>query len=216
MADSFPNSQGKRIVLGLIQTIQENAQYLSEVDGAIGDGDHGINMNKGFTRCKELIGDKEADLSGALRTLGEVLLTEIGGALGPLYGSFFTDMAAVCQGKLEIDKQLFGQMLKSGLDSMQNLGGARVGDKTLLDTLIPAYEAYSLSVAQDKSFQTALHNMAEAAENGKESSRNLIAKVGRASRLGERSRGVLDAGAVSCCLILKSFADSIDKSVSQT
>ena len=215
MVGSFQNSQGKQIVLCLIQTIQENAQYLSEVDGAIGDGDHGVNLNKGFTRCKELISDKEVDLSGALGTLGEVLLTEIGGALGPLYGSFFTDMAAVCQGKPAIDKQLFGQMLKSGLDSMQNLGGARVGDKTLLDTLIPAYEAYSLSLAQDMSFRTALQNMAEAAENGKESTRNLVAKIGRASRLGERSRGVLDAGAVSCYLILKSLADSIDKSISQ-
>lgn len=214
MGESFPGAQGKLVVLGLVQAIQENAQLLSEIDGAIGDGDHGINMNKGFSRCKDLIQGQAVDFSGALNTLGEVLLNDIGGAMGPLYGSFFLDMASVSEGKPEIDAPLFGQMLNAGLESIQSLGNAKVGDKTLLDTLVPAAEAYSQAVAENQGFHAALTSMVTAAEKGKESTRDLVAKIGRASRLGERSRGVLDAGATSCYLILRAFASSIDSLIS--
>jgi dihydroxyacetone kinase-like protein len=142
--------------------------------------------------------------------LGDVLLTEIGGAMGPLYGTFFMEMASACEGKSEIDALLFGQMLKAGLEGIQGLGNAKVGDKTLMDTLFPAQEAYAAALAEGQCFGKALNRMAEAAERGKESTRELVAKIGRASRLGERSRGVLDAGATSCCLILKAFDSSIN------
>lgn len=209
MSEVFHNSNGKSIVLALIHTIQENKGYLSEVDGAIGDGDHGINMNKGFTMCEDLIKDKDLNLTDALSTLGTVLLDDIGGSMGPLYGSFFLEMASVSGDKTEIDREVFCEMLKAGLGSVQDLGSAKLGDKTLLDTLIPATEAYKEALSRGASFNLCLSDMAEAAEKGKESTRNMVAKVGRASRLGERSRGVLDAGAVSCCLILKAFASSI-------
>jgi len=214
MPESFLNSRGKPIVLALVQAIQENTAYLSEVDGAIGDGDHGINMNKGFSRCEELIKDRDISLTDSLNILGTVLLDDIGGSMGPLYGSFFLDMAAVCHDKSEIDRYIFGEMLRAGLESIQGLGNAKLGDKTLLDTLIPAYNAYSASQLGRASFKVCLGDMVLAAEKGRESTRDMVAKVGRASRLGERSRGVLDAGAVSCFLILQAFANSIDTLIS--
>jgi dihydroxyacetone kinase-like protein len=205
----FLNEKGAVIVYDLIKTIQDNKNYLSEVDGAIGDGDHGINMNKGFTICKEKLEGKDLDLTTSMQTLGMVLLTEIGGSMGPLYGSFFIEMSKVCKDKEKIDKEVFGNMLKAALTGIQTLGNAKVGDKTLLDTLVPAVEIFQKTVDEGKSFKDALVEMKQAAEKGKDSTKDMVAKVGRASRLGERSRGVLDAGATSCYLILASIADSV-------
>ena len=210
--DSFRrNSRGKQIVLDLCKTIQDNAAFLSEVDGAIGDGDHGVNMNKGFAQARAKIGERTVDFSVGLHTLGEVLLTEIGGAMGPLYGTFFIEMARVCNGKADTDKRLFAEMLDAALHGVEEVGNATVGDKTLLDTLAPATALFAAAVQQDRSFREALGQMTTAAEHGKESTCGLVAKVGRASRLGERSRGTLDAGATSCHLILQSLARSISR-----
>jgi dihydroxyacetone kinase-like protein len=207
----FLNNEGTIIVYDLIKTIQDNALYLSEIDGAIGDGDHGINMNKGFTICKDRLIDKQIDLSTALNILGEVLLNEIGGAMGPLYGMFFFGMSNACNSKKQIDSIVFKDMLEAAVSELSeiDLSKAKIGDKTMMDTLIPAVEAYKTTINHGKSFIEALEEMKIAAEKGKESTKELIAKVGRASRLGERSRGFLDVGAVSSWLIVKSMADSI-------
>ena len=129
--------------------------------------------------------------------------------MGPLYGSFFIDMGTACGDASAIDKEVFGKMLKAGAAAMQDLGGAKVGDKTMMDALVPAVEEYDKAVAAGASFAEALTRMTGAAEKGKEATRGMVAKLGRASRLGERSRGILDAGAVSCSLILKTFADTL-------
>lgn len=205
----FLNSEGAGVVYNLIKTIQDNKDYLSEVDGAIGDGDHGVNMNKGFSICKTRLGDSTVSMSEALNILGKVLLMEIGGSMGPLYGTFFIEMAKASKGIEEIDKLVFGKMLDGALKGLQVFDKAKVGDKTLMDTLVPAIDAYKEALKQDESFVKALDEMKAAAEKGKESTRDMIAKIGRASRLGERSKGVLDAGATSCNLILQSIADSI-------
>jgi dihydroxyacetone kinase-like protein len=207
--DSFLNDESLLIVYELIKTIQANKEYLSEIDGAIGDGDHGINMNKGFTLCREKLGNGKTDLSAGLKTLGKVLLTEIGGSMGPLYGTFFIEMAKASNGVKQIDKKIFGDMINAALAGVQSLGNAKVGDKTLIDTLVPAVDAYNNAIKQNESFGTALEAMKTAAAKGKESTRDLIAKVGRSSRLGERSRGILDAGATSCYLLLESMANSV-------
>ena len=204
----FANRQGRVVVENLVATIQENKAYLSEVDGAIGDGDHGINMAKGFGLSAERLTD-EMGFSESLKTLGRTLVMEIGGALGPLYGSFFQAMAQACRGIEQIGAEVFEQMLTAALSAVTDLGNARVGDKTMVDTLSPAVEAFRRAGSDGLSFKEALQRMAEAAERGKESTRELAAKVGRASRLGERSRGALDAGAVSCSLILDSMGKSI-------
>ena len=206
---AFRNADGKVIVENLITTIHENAAYLSEIDGAIGDGDHGINMNKGFTLCEERLADKDVDFSTALNTLGRVLLMEIGGSMGPLYGTFFREMAKVSKEQETIDAQGFSEMLRAAITGIQSLSKAKVGDKTLMDTLIPALERYDAALGEGKSFVDALQEMTAAAEAGKESTKDMVAKIGRASRLGERSRGVLDTGATSCWLILRSMATTI-------
>lgn len=207
--ESLANQDGLFVIHDLIDTIQANKAYLSEIDGAIGDGDHGINMNKGFTLCRERLGASRADLAAGLKTLGRVLLMEIGGSMGPLYGTFFMELSKAAAAKEQIDKTIFAEMLAAALTGVQALGNAKVGDKTLLDTLVPAVEAYRAAVAGGAGFGAALEQMEAAAAKGKESTRDLVAKVGRASRLGERSRGVLDAGAVSCYLILASMAKSL-------
>jgi dihydroxyacetone kinase-like protein len=208
MAESFPNSAGGQILEDLIATITENRAYLSEVDGAIGDGDHGINMAKGFKLAKERMSGDEG-LSEGLKLLGKTLMEEIGGAMGPLYGSVFRAMARACKDAEEIDAETFEQMLSNAYEKIQDLGEAKVGDKTLVDTLDPALNAFREARAGNTGFDEALSAMAEAAERGKDSTKDLVAKKGRAARLGERSKGVLDAGATSCWLILDSMATSM-------
>jgi phosphoenolpyruvate---glycerone phosphotransferase subunit DhaL len=203
---NFPNSQGRKVVLAQVQTVVDNKVYLSEVDGKIGDGDHGINMAKGFNLIKDRLGYKEVSLSEGLGLIGKTLMTEIGGSMGPIYGTFFIQMSLKAKGKPETDAKLFGEMLKAARDALEDLGGAKVGDKTLMDAVIPAQEAYQSAVEAGASLQEALKKMADAAEKGKDSTVDLVAKIGRSARLGERSRGVLDAGATSAALILQTFA----------
>lgn len=189
--------------------IQDNAAYLSEIDGAIGDGDHGINMNKGMTLAKKRLEENPVELASGFKIVSDVLMDDMGGSMGPLYGMFFRQMFRATKNKEEIDGIVFQEMLERACSSIQELGGAQVGDKTLLDTLIPATEAFRDTFANNGDFFAALEAMKAAAETGKDSTVDMIAKLGRASRLGERSRGVLDAGATSCCLILGAMADAL-------
>ena len=209
MASSFKNEDGAKIVYDMIQAIQDNKQYLSDIDGLIGDGDHGINMNKGFTMCKEALDQEAGNMSASLKTLSNVLMEDIGGSMGPLYGCIFRAMFRASKGKEDIDKDVFKEMITKAEEGIRNIGGAEVGDKTLLDTVAPAAAAYCAAVDGGDDFATALTKMKAAAEVGRDSTKDLVAKKGRASRLGERSRGVLDAGATSCCLLLCTIADSI-------
>lgn len=203
---TFANSSAGAIVLSMADRIVENRAYLSEIDGKIGDGDHGVNMAKGFGMAAERLNGKNASLSEALDTLGTLLMTEIGGSMGPLYGVMFTEFAEKLDDKTDVDGTAFSQMLHAGLEGIQSIGSAKVGDKTLLDTLVPAIEAFDAANGSGKSFADALAALIDAAEKGRDSTINLVAKIGRASRLGDRSLGVLDAGATSCALILKELA----------
>ena len=207
--ESFSSEEGSIIVSNLIEAIQDNKQYLSDLDGMVGDGDHGINMNKGATLCAEALEKNPGNLAHFLEVLSKTLMGAIGGAMGPLYGMFFQGMAKACEGKDTIDSVTFEEMLKSGEAGIRDVSEAKVGDKTMMDTLIPAITAYSTAVCSGQDFIESLAAMRAAAIAGRDSTKDLIAKVGRSSRLGERSRGVLDAGAVSLCLILESIADSI-------
>lgn len=206
---SVSTDQGRVIMAALIKAIQDNKQHLSDIDGLIGDGDHGVNMNKGFTLCQEALGDAPCDLSQALKTLYLVLMNQIGGSMGPLYGMFFKAMAKGCKGKEDLDAALFGQMLCLAKDKVLDISGAQPGDKTLLDALVPAQEAYQAALDAEHSFAQCLTEMSTAAEAGRDATKDMIARVGRSSRLGERSQGVVDAGAASCCLILQTLAASI-------
>ena len=130
--EKFTQEAGSLIVDRLILAIQENKQYLSDIDGAIGDGDHGINMNKGFTLCREALDKQPGDFTYSLKTLGKILMMKIGGSMGPLYGKFFLSMGKALEGVAEIGRDEFGQALKASLDSIHAISPAQVGDKTCL------------------------------------------------------------------------------------
>mgnify|MGYP006294799273 CR=1 FL=1 len=208
---SFKNAEASVITQDLIKVIQKNKQYLSDIDGEIGDGDHGINMNKGFTLCGEELAKKAYGFSDSLLCLSKTLMTEIGGAMGPLYGVFFRSMAKAVEDKEDIDAELVGKMLSASVSGVQSISQANVGDKTLMDVLIPASQSYNSALENGERFEKALDSMAEAARQGRDSTKDLVAKIGRSSRLGQRSKGVIDAGAASCCLILENMGTSIKK-----
>ncbi|MCX5819561.1 MAG: dihydroxyacetone kinase subunit DhaL [Deltaproteobacteria bacterium] len=207
--EQFANRDGIRIVFDLIRAIQENKQYLSDIDGAIGDGDHGINMNKGFTLCRDELLANPGNLTHGLKTLSKILVMKIGGSMGPLYGTFFKSLAAACDGVDAIDMAVFGRMLSSGREGLQKISDAKPGDKTLMDVLLPAEAAYQAVAQTGEPFRVCLDQMVEAARQGRDATKDMVAKLGRSSRLGERSRGVIDAGAASCCLILEIMAGTI-------
>jgi dihydroxyacetone kinase-like protein len=211
MRNTFSNIEGAVIIDNVITVIQENKQYLSDIDGLIGDGDHGINMNKGFTMCLEELEKNPGDLAHSAKTLSKILMMKIGGSMGPLYGKMFKGFATELEGKNEIGTVEFGNALNAMLTAVQSISPAQPGDKTLVDTLHPAIVAYQKAVNDGKSFSEALSEMKIAAIAGRNSTKDMVAKLGRASRLGERSRGVLDAGATSCYLILEAMADSINE-----
>ena len=204
---SISNAGQGAIIEDVAAVIVANKAWLSEIDGKIGDGDHGSNMAKGFSRAAERIHRQDMTLDAAMLVLSDVLMGEIGGSMGPLYGTMFEDMATVLRGRDRIDTVTFSAMLNAGLNGVQAIGNAKVGDKTLIDTLAPAIAAFDAAAPQG--FDTALIAMAAAAETGRDSTVDLVAKIGRSARLGERSRGVLDAGATSCCLILTSLGQSV-------
>lgn len=207
--NTFKNRDGKSILLAMVKAIQENKDYLAEVDGLIGDGDHGMNMNKGFTVFETRFKDKDFSFAEGLWELGNILFSEIGGSMGPIYGTILMDMSDAGEDLEEIGVNNLADMLEAGLNGLQEIVEAKVGDKTLVDTLSPAVDALKKGANDNQDFQSALENMKQEAARGRDSTKNLVAKFGRSSRLGERSRGVLDAGATSCCIILTSMADAI-------
>lgn len=205
----FQSKDGTPVLLAMVQAIQEQKAYLGEVDGLIGDGDHGMNMNKGFTLYESRHGQKEVTFSEGLDKLGTILFTEIGGSMGPIYGTIFMDMASAGEEYEEIGVTELRTMLEAGLLGLQEIVEAQVGDKTLVDTLSPVVMGLKEAEEKGLSFEEALHLIKERAEEGKNSTKDMVAKFGRSSRLGERSRGVLDAGATSCCILLQAMADGM-------
>ena len=206
---AFKNAAGKPVLMRMVKGIQDNKAYLGEVDGLIGDGDHGMNMNKGFSVFEERFKDEDISFSEGLDELGMILLNEIGGSMGPIYGTIFMDMADSAEEEEDITLEVFAKMLEAGLEGLYGIVDARPGDKTLVDTLNPCVECMKKAAAEGKDFAQALDSMKDCAETGKESTKDMVAKYGRSSRLGERSRGVLDAGATSCCIMLKAMADGM-------
>ena len=206
---TFKNAAGKPILLKMVKGIQENKAYLGEVDGLIGDGDHGMNMNKGFSVFEDRFKDEDFGFSEGLDELGTILFNEIGGSMGPIYGTILMDAASEGEDLEEIGLGDLANMLAAGLSGLQEIVEAQVGDKTLVDTLSPAVDVLKAGAEAGADFKETLEKMKEAAAVGRDSTKDLVAKFGRSSRLGERSRGVLDAGATSCCIILTAMADGI-------
>ena len=211
---AVPLATSGTLVRELIATIVANRQYLSEIDGLIGDGDHGINMAKGFTGCGarlDAMGEAAQQLPAALEQLSQALMDDIGGSMGPLYGEFFLGFVNTLATHQQLDGALFGDALATAVANVQGMGNAQLGDKTLMDTLMPALAAYREAQASGAGFSSCLQALSAAAEQGRDSTKNLQARIGRSARLGPRSIGVLDAGATSCCLILQSMARSLQR-----
>lgn len=197
------------VTLAIASSIIENQALLGEIDGATGDGDHGINMAKGFRLVSERLSGKEFDLREGFAMIGDTLLGDIGGSMGPLYGSFFTEMADALEGTDTLDRDRLAAMLQAGESAITDLGEAKPGDKTLIDVLTPARLAYAKAADDGDDFAGCLQALKNASSQGLEATRDMVAKLGRAARLGERSRGHLDAGACSCNLILQALADGL-------
>ena len=205
---------GKKVIEILTQIatkIDENKGYLSELDATIGDGDHGINMSKGFKAVTEkLKEDDGVDIAGILKKTGMALVSTVGGASGPLYGTAFMKSSMSINGKTEIDIKDFSNMLKDALDGIKMRGKATAGEKTMIDALEPALEAINKGIEQGLESKEILKLAKEAAYNGVEYTKTIIATKGRASYLGERSIGHQDAGATSSAIILETIYEAIE------
>ncbi|MGN2339331.1 dihydroxyacetone kinase subunit DhaL [Clostridium cagae] len=204
--------QVKDILIKVEKVIEENKLYLSELDAAIGDGDHGLNMNKGFKAVIEKIKDlPEDDLGNILKNSGMTLVSNVGGASGPLYGTAFMKAAMVVNKKSEMDINDFVKVLEEALGGIKMRGKGQEGEKTMIDTLSPAIEAGNKSIGENKSVKEVLLEIKEAAKNGMEHTKDIVATKGRASYVGERSIGHIDAGATSMYLILNTIVEELTK-----
>lgn len=190
-------------------TIAENKQYLTELDSAIGDADHGINMDRGFQAVLGKLDAAAPDDIGALfKTVGMTLVSTVGGAGGPLYGTLFLQFGAAIGGRTELTAEDWSAGLDAAVSGVQARGKAELGDKTMLDALIPARDALADAVADGAELPAALRRSADAAEQGMTATIPLVARKGRASYLGERSAGHQDPGATSSALLLRTAADT--------
>jgi phosphoenolpyruvate---glycerone phosphotransferase subunit DhaL len=205
---------GYKSVLGWIQgfrqVVLDNREYLTQLDAAIGDADHGTNMTRGMNAAiAKLDGMPEGDVGNLLKTVGMTLVSTVGGAGGPLYGTLFLQMGTALAGKAEVTAEDWGTALAAAVKGVQARGKAELEDKTMIDALVPAAEAYAAAVASGASFEDALERSAQAAEEGMKKTVPLVARKGRASYLGERSAGHQDPGATSSYLLLRAAADAL-------
>ena len=207
MGDTITTAQMLQALKNMCDTIEDQKEYLSELDGAIGDGDHGVNMAKCFRQVKSKLAESPAvDVGTLFKDVGMVVLNSVGGAMGALYGTFFLKLSLESTGKIEVTLSDLVTMFQAGERGILDIGKAKLGDKTLIDTLSPAVRAIEAAEKEGKKLGGALADFEQAAKQGMESTRGMLAKMGRASRLGERTIGHQDAGATSCYLILQSLA----------
>ncbi|GAA0738597.1 dihydroxyacetone kinase subunit DhaL [Clostridium oceanicum] len=200
----------KNIFKNISKVIEENEKFLSELDGAIGDGDHGFNMNKGFKAVIEKIDSiEDKDIGKLLKTVGMTLVTNVGGASGPLYGTAFMYSGKKLAGKEELNIEDLVVILEESLNGIKVRGKAETGEKTMVDSISPALDALKESLNNGLDSKEAMKNVVDAAQKGVEYTKDIIATKGRASYLGERSIGHQDPGATSSYLILKSIYETI-------
>ncbi|GAA4587434.1 dihydroxyacetone kinase-like protein [Actinoplanes octamycinicus] len=188
--------------------IAADADRLTQLDSAIGDGDHGVNLNRGFTAVVAALEKSPPEtVSEVLVKAGATLMSRVGGASGPLYGTALRSAGKALPATAEVAPADLGAALQAGLAAVRKLGGAAPGDKTLVDAFTPALEAFDKAVAQGGGLAEAAGAAARAAEAGAEATVPLQARKGRASYLGERSIGHQDPGATSTSLIFRALAD---------
>jgi len=198
------------------ETVAEKRDELTDLDAAIGDADHGINMDRGMqavmSKLAELDDAGEASTGGLgdlFKTVGMTLVTTVGGAAGPLYGTLFLRMGTASGERTELTLSEWASALEAGVEGVRARGKAEIGDKTMIDALLPAAEALRAAAASGASFSDALRAAAAAAGRGMTATIPLVARKGRASYLGERSAGHQDSGATSSWLLLDAAAETL-------
>lgn len=193
------------------KVIAENKEYLTELDAKIGDADHGINMNKGFKAVKAKLEDAGEDsCDKILKTVAMTLISTVGGASGPLYGTAFLKAAGVVEGDSISDENLV-EVFSAAIGGVQLRGKAEQGEKTMLDALIPAYNAFKKAIENGEALESALEKSVAAAADGVEYTKTIVASKGRASYLGERTLGHQDPGATSSYLLLKTLYETVSE-----
>jgi phosphoenolpyruvate---glycerone phosphotransferase subunit DhaL len=189
--------------------IAEHRAELVRLDTAIGDGDHGTNMDRGMRKAVEKVdGTADEDIGALLKAVGMALVSSVGGAAGPLYGTLFLQMGMASAGREELDLAGWTAALEAGVKGVQARGKAEPGDKTMVDALVPALEALRAAGGEGSGLTDALRRSADAAEEGMRATIPLEARRGRASYLGPRSVGHQDPGATSTQLLLAVAADT--------
>ncbi|MCI7431737.1 MAG: dihydroxyacetone kinase subunit L [Megasphaera elsdenii] len=205
---SLDTKQMAAIIEGMAKKIEAEKDYLTQLDNEIGDGDHGINLARGFKAVeKKLPSLAGGDIGALLKGVGMQLVSTVGGASGPLYGTAFMKAGMACKGLTELDGPAFVKAMEAAVDGIKMRGKATEGEKTMLDALCPALKVMQDEVAAGKSLKEALQDAAAAAEKGVEYTKTIIATKGRASYLGERSLGHQDPGATSSLYLLQVLAE---------
>lgn len=197
--------------LGRFQAlVAENRSYLTELDSAIGDADHGSNMDRGMTAVVAKTEENPPEtIQDLFKSVGMTLVSTVGGASGPLYGTFFLRFGTAAGPVSELDAAGLGAALRAGLDGVVARGKAEAGDKTMFDAMAPALAAYDDAVAGGGTPADGARAAAEAARGGRDATEPMTARKGRASYLGERSAGHLDPGAVSTALLFQALHETL-------
>lgn len=193
----------------IAERITANKDFLTELDREIGDSDHGINMARGFSAVMEKLSPDDSDIGATLKKAGMTLLSKVGGASGPLYGTAYMEAGKITAGKTELTPQDMKAVMEAAIAGIQKRGKAVKGEKTMLDALIPASETFSAKIAEGSDMVSALESACESAREGVEYTKTIIATKGRASYLGERSIGHQDPGATSTLITLEAIRDSM-------
>lgn len=190
--------------------LHEQAEHLTDLDRAVGDGDHGTNVDRGFSASAELAeGEEFASIDTYLKKVGMTLVSTVGGASGPLYGTFFLRMAGPLSATVDAGTRELGQALRAGVEGIVARGKAERGDKTMYDAYAPALVAFDEAAAAGRTLAECLELAADAADQGRDATTDMVARKGRASYLGERSVGHIDPGASSAALVLRAAAQTL-------
>jgi phosphoenolpyruvate---glycerone phosphotransferase subunit DhaL len=189
------------------RVIGENAGYLTDLDAAIGDADHGINMDRGMTAVVAALDESaSADMAALCKQVGMTLVKSVGGASGPLYGTFFLRMAPALGSDDSVAAADFAKALRAGVEGVVQRGRAEAGDKTMFDALAPALDALDAGLSSGAGLAAALADAAVAADKGRDATESMVARKGRASYLGQRSVGHQDPGATSAAMLIAAAA----------
>ncbi|MGP6178180.1 dihydroxyacetone kinase subunit DhaL [Microbacterium sp. A196] len=194
------------------EDLDTNADWLTALDSAIGDADHGTNMTRGLTAIvTSLDSISFTTAQELLKSVGMTLISTVGGASGSLYGTFFLEMGKAVPAVTTLDGPQLEQAIRAGISGVVTRGHAAVGDKTMVDAFEPAVAAFSLSLARGLPIADASAAAAKAAADGRDSTESLVARKGRASYLGDRSTGHIDPGSASATILLQSLSDVLGR-----